>query len=269
MPQKIKFLGFGINSYRNAPLQGCLNDIVDMRDTLKKHGLKKKPTDCVILLEGNAKKANVVAKMTEMVTGLKAGERLYIHGSTHGTQMPNKPDRKEADGLDEGICLWKFDWTDKTFLSDNNIYDILKQTPVDAEVIFSMDCCNSGDIGKDLLNRKKRIPLISDLLDWITGKEEEKGEKIVSPVSKLKILDYDLPNVVILSACSTTESAIDGMYYHRANGKFTRSLITIINANPYVNCDELIYNLQQECKGIQTPQLQCIESIRNMKFIVP
>jgi len=88
-----------------------------------------------LLLNDQATRQNIIDSAYLACANLKAGDLLYIKGSSHGGQRPN-PD--EPDGKDEYFCC-----ADGP-LVDNDIWRLLCQLPPGVRVILALDTCNSG-----------------------------------------------------------------------------------------------------------------------------
>src|SRR5690348_14830089 len=90
----------GIN-YVGTPnqLAGCVNDANDWAAWCKSIGV----TSPVLLLEGEATKAGILAAISRLLASLKVGDWGVLTYSGHGTQIPDRTG-EEADGYDEAIC---------------------------------------------------------------------------------------------------------------------------------------------------------------------
>jgi len=252
----------GINEYADAPLRFCINDTDDVKEfLLSTAGLK--PENSIILKNERATKSNILNALIEKVALLKSGDILYFHFSGHGTQVPNKFDAWESDGLDEVLCPYFKEWSPSAFIKDDEIFQILSQKVSDAFVVFMADCCHSGDLGRSL--RASGNPKFIKIPEWLKNIFSNQPPATESP---LKSINYTLSNVVVLSACDSKQVAMDGGP-GIDNGRFTHELLKSLNAKPNKTFEQLVSELQYNCRGVQTPQLQCAKILRKRTFINP
>src|SRR6187397_1726074 len=93
----------GINTYeKQIGLQGCLNDIVDIKKALVDHGLVN-AGDIIELADALATKQDIIGALTDLVAALGPGDTGYFHFSGHGVRMATA-DLDEPDGMDEVLC---------------------------------------------------------------------------------------------------------------------------------------------------------------------
>lgn len=251
----------GINNYPDAPLRFCINDINDVSHYLKLNG-GLKDENVVLLVDAHADKAAILSVLKEKVASLQSGDILYFHYSGHGSQVPNRGDAWESDGLDEVLCPYFTEWSADAFIKDDELFDIFSKKPADAFIVFMADCCHSGDIGRSVkidrgLSKNLQIP------EWLKNIFTTKA-----PEEKLKVYNYTLPNVVVLSACDSKQTAMDGGAGIK-NGRFTHALLTSLLEKPAQTFEQLIVDLQVRCKYVQTPQLQCAKILRKRTFLKP
>src|SRR5215211_2464640 len=77
----------GINDYLilGPDLQGCVNDVQDMANTLVICGFK--PSDILICTDSRATKENMIKGIKSLVDGSLAGDSIVFYYSGHGSQM--------------------------------------------------------------------------------------------------------------------------------------------------------------------------------------
>ena len=100
-----KALLVGINKYKipGADLNGCVNDVANMRDILLKFfGFTTK--EIRVLVDERATKKNIMERLKWLVGGAKAGDRLLLHYSGHGSQVVDRDGDELKDRMDEIIC---------------------------------------------------------------------------------------------------------------------------------------------------------------------
>jgi hypothetical protein len=167
MPSSRRALCVGINQYQNFPsaaLQGCVNDVQDMKSVLTKH-LGFTAADVVELTDSQATKATIMKNLSDMVAGAKAGEYSYLvfNMSSHGTQVPDK-EGDEPDRADEAFCPHDLaekdgEWDFAHVIVDDELHNLFVQLPDDILLEVFLDTCHSGTGLKAvdlLLDRKPR-----------------------------------------------------------------------------------------------------------------
>jgi hypothetical protein len=146
-----KALLVGINDYPGSQndLQGCVNDITNVYDVLVKY-FDFASADVALLQDKRATKAAILEGLKALVTRAASGDTLVFHYSGHGSQVRDTEGDELADGLDEIICPWDFDW-DGGFIKDDDfaaIFAGLKQG-IALEVI--LDSCHSGTGTREMI----------------------------------------------------------------------------------------------------------------------
>ena len=163
-----KALCVGINQYKNYPgsaLQGCVNDVDDMKYVLKTF-LGFADADIVPLTDAKATKAAIMKELKDMVDGAKKGKYtflVYSH-SGHGTQVPDTSG-DESDKADEAFCPHDLaqkgaNWDPNYIITDDELHDLFVQLPPNVLLEVYLDTCHSGTGLKAidlLLDRKPRF----------------------------------------------------------------------------------------------------------------
>ena len=142
MATKTKALLIGINDYSPArpggsDLNGCINDVKDMANTLIICGYS--PAKMKILTDQRATRNGILSGINWLLSGAKKGDSLTLYYSGHGSYRTDF-DGDEPDGRDELIC--PHDWPN--YISDDDFKKIFSslKSGINLEVFF--DCCNSG-----------------------------------------------------------------------------------------------------------------------------
>jgi len=89
-----------------------------------------------LLLNEQATMQGVYDACVSAGTGMLAGDKLFVYGSSHGGQVPDY-NGDESDRLDETICLW-----DGQFV-DDRVRELTVRVPAGVEVDMMTDCCHS------------------------------------------------------------------------------------------------------------------------------
>jgi hypothetical protein len=180
----------GINDYESInDLRGCLNDVVNMRETLMKYrGFTAQ--DIRVVVDKRANADNIKHRLEWLVDGAQPGDQLFFHFSGHGSQIRDRNGDELNDHKDEILCLYGMDW-DEGYLTDDYFDELFKRIPNGVTFDVFFDCCNSGtgegvsrsfmgDTNRDLRNRYLEPPLD------ITLRAE--GEKL--PTKRLAVASF-------------------------------------------------------------------------------
>ncbi len=139
-----KALLVGINKYKipGADLNGCVNDVTNMRDILLKFfGFTTK--EIRVLVDERATKKNIMERLKRLVGGAKAGDRLLFHYSGHGSQVVDRDGDELKDRMDEIICPHDMDW-DGNFISDDDLHALFANIPEKRRALLPEANCSRG-----------------------------------------------------------------------------------------------------------------------------
>jgi hypothetical protein len=213
-----KALLVGINSYPEAPLAGCLNDVEDMALFITgKCGFD--PAAVRLLTDSRATATTIKNRLFWLVDGLKPGDRILFQYSGHGAQVPTRDKKGEVDGLDEVVCCQNFDWSDSNMIRDKEFNTIFKRVPPGVAAWWISDSCHSGGLDRDMagFGGSKPRRLIPPLdIRWRFEGVRSKG---------LEKNPLDVPNIALISGCRADQTAADAVFKKRPNGALTRFLL--------------------------------------------
>jgi hypothetical protein len=229
----------GINEFKSLPmsswLSGCVNDANDISKALK--GLGFLPRHITVLRDKQATKKKVMASLTSMVRASASGDQLVFTFSSHGTQVPSKPnDPDEPDGLDEAFACHDIrqagdSWDPRTVIIDNELHDLFATVPEGVLVEVLLDTCHSGTGLKDLddiqqamlLGRRPRfLPPPTP-----KGLDRARAIRAAAPPTQDRKSLRELTKVrgaakpVLFAACRPDQTASDATFSNRPNGAFT------------------------------------------------
>ena len=125
-------------------LAGCVNDVVNMQNQLKV--FFPKCQEYQMLTDSTTTKptkANILAAINWLVTGLKPGENIYMHFSGHGGQVADKNGDEPADKMDE--CIYPCANGALEVITDDELRSALvEKVPAGSKAFVVLDCCHSG-----------------------------------------------------------------------------------------------------------------------------
>ena len=221
-----KALLVGINKYKNAPLNGCVNDVSDMANLLvDRYGFK--PENVSILVDERATKKRIIKRL-KWLTQSNVGDRCLFHFSGHGTQYPTRNYRHEVDGLLEVICPYNFEWRADNMITDKELVKIFKKMPRGVKFNWIADCCHSGDLTRGI-NEHQQMPRMHPVPVDIAWRQRcilESKEKMES--ESRAIINGEL-TVGFISGCKSNQTSADARISGRPCGAFTHFLIRALN----------------------------------------
>lgn len=216
LPQK-KALLVGINytSHPQIKLNGCINDIVNIRELLsgrfhyEKANIKELRDDS---LDPRAMptRANILQNLIQLVNESANLSEIWFHYSGHGSQVYDITS-KIKEGLEEVIV--PVDYERAGFIIDNEIFNILQNAK--CKVILIFDCCHSGTVCD---------------LEWSF---EYKDGKLI----KYQIDDKEIanPNIFCFSGCKDSQTSADAYCPEEkmSVGAFTDTFLHCLKDNRY------------------------------------
>lgn len=215
-----KALLIGINYSRLAcRLQGCINDIVNMRAMLI-DAYAYAPANIILLRDDDAAnlptRANILAAMANLAAQSGNLSEIAIHYSGHGTQMRDT-NGDETDGLDEVIV--PCDFPTAGFITDDVLFGLLQTFRCRTWLFF--DSCNSGSV-----------------CDLQYSIQYANGALVRQTASNKSIASN--PNILVMSGCKDTQTSADTYDAQKAQaaGAFTAVLIECLR-NGQHNIDVL------------------------------
>ncbi len=175
----------------NVQLDGCENDVALLRRVL---------TDHVGLAEGNIRtlagwpegegaearrptRANILSALEHLAKTVRAGDRVIVHFSGHGIQIPDDDEGEESDFQDEALLPADGDMADdpkvpwKNAIRDDEWGDALRKIrDGGAHVWLLMDCCHSGSSSRGIADRETKFRrLRRDAFGPITAPAKSRG----------------------------------------------------------------------------------------------
>ncbi len=229
-----KALCVGINNFVNYPdsaLKGCVRDANDMTSLLKKW-LGFTAADITKLTDAQATKANIMARLQEMVDGAKQGMYNYLvfSLSSHGTQVPDK-DGDESDYADEAFCPYDLkakgnQWDPDHIITDDELHDLFVQLPPNVLLEVYLDTCHSGTGIKsiDLFNNRRPRWMPPPSYKAFKEAEELKHRPI-----REKFMDKGLVHHILWAGCRADQTSADAFIAGSWHGAFTYYFCQVIN----------------------------------------
>jgi len=268
-----KALLVGINQYRmsGADLQGCVNDVTNVRDILLKYfGFKVKQIR--VLVDGRATKEGILSRLEWLVKGAKSGDRLLFHFSGHGSQIRDRDGDELKDRLDEILCPHDMDW-DGTYIVDDDLKAAFSTLPKGVNLEVLLDCCHSGTGTREAM-----------AMTALSAEHSVKARFLAPPMDILcrQLDEEDLPETrllraanptthVLFSGCRDNQTSADACIKGTYNGAFTYYFCKHLrDAQGDPSRSELLKRLRASLKyeGYdQVPQLECAAAEKKKRVL--
>ncbi len=216
-----KALLVGINKYKipGADLNGCINDVTNVRDILLKYfGFTTQQIR--VIVDERATKANIVSRLQWLVNKAKAGDKILFHFSGHGSQVVDRDGDELKDNMDEILCPHDMDW-DGNFIVDDELEKIFRVIPKGVNLEVLLDCCHSGTGTREAMAINK-LPLelsfkprfLAPPMDIACRADEDRDIK--------KLLRKTNPlNHVLFAGCKDNQTSADAYINGSYNGAFS------------------------------------------------
>lgn len=267
-----KALLVGINLYPDNELHGCINDVRDMASFLTQK-CSFSASDIRLLMDARATTQGIRERITWLLDGAKAGDRIFFHYSGHGAQVATRNHKAEIDGLYEVICPVDFDWTEPHMIRDKEFHKLFASVPTGVEFVWVSDSCHSGDLSRDFSlakgkakDRHKTILPPADL-DWRLRTAAEKKITALSMNKSAQNL-----NVALISGCKSDQTSADAYIKGRYNGALTYYLLSELKKSGGLTKDltTVVKNVNAALKNgryTQQPQLEGSTVISSKPFL--
>jgi hypothetical protein len=260
----------GINKYRmpGADLQGCVNDVTNIRDVLLKYfGFEVK--EIRVLVDNRAVKANIMERLEWLVRGAAPGDRMVFHFSGHGSQIRDRDGDELKDHMDEILCPHDMDW-DGTYIVDDELKDLFSGIPKGAVLDVLLDSCHSGTGTRE-----------GRAMAMLSPEQSIRPRFLAPPVDIRMREEEDLPVVkigragnpqthVLFSGCRDNQTSADAYIKGSYNGAFSYYFCRHLrDTQGQLSRSELLKRLRASLKfeGYdQVPQLEGPTAAKKKRF---
>jgi hypothetical protein len=261
-----KALLVGINKYKipGANLNGCVNDVTNVRDILLKYFHFDIP-QIRLLVDERATKNNIISQLKWLVDKTKPGDKLLFHYSGHGSQIRDMDGDELKDHMDEIICPHDMDW-DGTFITDDELSRIFNSLPQDVKLEVVLDCCHSGT-GTRELTAISNLPMELSMKPRFLPPPADIAARMDEDLEVRRLMRGTNPvNHVLFAACRDNQTSADAYINGSYNGAFTYYFCKHIRENSgAITRYELIKRVRASLRfnGFsQIPQLEAPLSAR-------
>jgi hypothetical protein len=262
----------GINNYQGINgLQGCINDVTNVRSVLKTFfGFTN--NDIRVLTDNRATKKNILFRLEKMVSAAKPGDSLIFHYSGHGSQIRDRNNDELKDHMDELICPYDMNWDDG-FITDDMLGNILSKLRKAVSMEVILDSCHSGTGTREIspgyetswgcqviMNNRYMCPPV-DIECRYMGDEET-----LKPTKSFRTDKKIILNHVLWAGCKDNQTSADAQIDGYYNGAFSYYFCKHIRETEgKISRKDLctrIKNSLRYNKFDQVPQLECADGLR-------
>jgi hypothetical protein len=263
----------GINDYYGVnDLQGCINDVTNVRSVLKTFfGFEN--TDIRVLTDIRATKKNILSRLEKMVNNAVNGDYLIFHFSGHGSQIRDREGDELADHMDELICPCDMNWDDG-FISDDMFSDILQQLKKGVRMEILLDSCHSGTGTRDMMpyltsgqsnanfsHYRYLKPPVDIECRYLGDEETLKPSKSFSTDKEITL------NHILWAGCKDSQTSADALIDGNYNGAFSYYFCKHVReSGGNISRADLYTRVRNSLKFnhfSQVPQLECKEALRS------
>lgn len=215
MVKKALLVGINYYSVPGARLNGCINDITNMKNTLiTNYGYTE--NDIVMLRDDNSAyyqptAQNIVGWLNALIAISSQCEEVWFHYSGHGSSIRDR-NGDEKTGLDSVIV--PVDFQSVGVIVDDLIFSLVKQSKCRTMLLF--DSCNSGSV--------------CDLI-W----SYEYINANIYKRSQINNFAVSNQNIYCISGCKDTQTSADvyDSVDKQYEGAFTDAFIGSLKSNNY------------------------------------
>lgn len=237
-------IGSNYMSTPNIRLNGCINDIVNIRNMLT--DAYNYPMHNIVMLRDDSTNpallptyANIMSALMELVVKSTTSSQIWFHYSGHGIQYADPSANIIEKGL--GDCIVPCDYMTAGFITQETLYKIISE--VKCATIITIDACHSGSICD---------------LEWSFLFVD--ADKYTRTQCKPGV-DLSNTNIYMISACRDAETSADAFDSEAQipMGAFTDALITCLRSSghniPLIMLYKEICIYLQEAGFLQVPVL--------------
>ena len=263
----------GINDYQGVnDLQGCINDVTNVRNVLKTFfGLSN--NEIRVLTDSRATKENILLRLDKMVKSAVKDDYLIFHFSGHGSQIRDREGDELADHMDELICPCDMNW-DNGFISDDMLREILQQLKAGVRMEILLDSCHSGTGTRDIRQPTAPGPVHAETLKYRYMKPPADiecrylgDEETMKPSRSFRSDPEITLNHILWAGCRDNQTSADALIDGNYNGAFSYYFCKHVreSAGKITRADlhTRVKNSLKYNNYSQVPQLECLDALKS------
>lgn len=259
----------GINDYPGSEndLGGCVNDAHAWAKLLVETcGFPK--GEVRMILDGEATKRSMLSALDELVGDGRSGDALAFIYSGHGTWVPDRGSKDEADGRDEALVPCEADFG--RLILDDDVRACLDRIGAGVSFTFIADSCFSGTVTRFLPGPARKgsvrfFPPPAGLAGGVSAYSPLKRRLFGSSEEQMQ--------EIFMSAARNDEPAGEEVFDGVARGVFSYFAIkTLKESGPGITCREWhsrIRNAISAAGFSQSPQIEGPARLKNHRVFAP
>ena len=215
--KKALLIGINYTSTPDVQLNGCIDDVVNMRNTLI-DAYDYETANITLLRDDELRAAyqptrdNIINNLRSLAAQSGNLSEIWIHYSGHGSQIRDT-NGDEAGGYDSMII--PCDFQRRGFILDDELLTIIQSIKCKAMLMF--DSCNSGTV--------------CDLpwsFEYHCSRKESGFTDLIR--TRVDLCDLSNSNIFVISGCKDDQKSMDTFSadYKEPMGAFTNALISCI-----------------------------------------
>ena len=252
-------LCIGIDTYPTPnELAGCVADAHAWAETLQGLGFAVER-----LLDKEATREAMVARLTDLVMGSQPGDLLVLQYSGHGTQVPDlDKGGAEPDHRDEALC--PVDFEKGALLIDDDLRGIIGGLPAGVGLTVITDCCHSGT---NTRFAAAPAPTVDGVVQDVRARYVVAEDKVIASYRRARAAMPSTPapttdpmRYVAFAACQDHEVALET----DGQGDFTRAALATLASRRSLSNESFLAAVADLLSrpGRQTPNLECTDADR-------
>jgi hypothetical protein len=268
----------GINDYQGiSDLQGCINDVTNVRDILKTYfGLRN--DEIRVLTDKRATKQNILSRLTKMVASAEKGDFLLFHFSGHGSQIRDRTGDELSDHMDELICPYDMNW-DNGFITDDMLREILSELKDGVSMEILLDSCHSGTGTRDIHfpGTRSGSPPETAIYRYMSPPVDIEcrylgEEDTLKPARSFSTDREIILNHVLWAGCRDNQTSADALIDGRYNGAFSYYFCKHLReSGGKITRKDLYTRIKNSLKFNhydQVPQLECRDALKSKNVFI-
>lgn len=229
MVKRALLIGINYNSYPNLKLNGCINDVNNIKNVLstiyKINDIRMMTDDTEI----KPTKDNIIKEFIKIIQESTPGDTIFFHYSGHGTAIRDYSG-DERFGFDSALV--PLDCMQSGLITDDYIrLHILSKVVKGVRLIGLLDCCNNGT-GFDLKylynDYSNNVSTNLGLINYTNS------------IKMLRQIIYDSPkypisegDIMMISGSRDNQYATDAFINGSSQGAFTFAFLNILQKTNY------------------------------------
>ena len=262
----------GVNKYNmpGSDLNGCVNDVTNIRDILLKY-FGFDVNDIRVVVDDRATKENIMNRLRWLVADAKAGDSLLFHFSGHGSQIRDRDGDELKDNLDEILCPHDMDWDGRNIV-DDDLAELFGTLPKGINLEVLLDCCHSGTGTREARGIESLPQELSFKQRFLTPPADIQARVDDDDLTIRKLLRGHNPQThVLFAACKDNQTSADAFIKGSYNGAFTYYFAKHLRETQgALTREDLLKRVRATLRfnGFsQVPQLECTPTERRKKVL--